>query len=91
MRLGDRNFVKYRGNRIQRKYPRLIKLVFNNERAANVLLRNSKRLHNHQLLGNIYIKRDKTQEERIAEYAARRRAWRDTVPVVLGQIGFQVT
>ena len=78
VRLGDKNFIKYGNNRKPRRYPRLLKVVFNSERAANEVLRCSTKLKNHYLYGHIYIKRDKSREERMAEYAARRKPWGDT-------------
>ena len=80
VRLGDKNYIKYGNYRKPRKYPRLLKVVFNSEKAANEVLRRSTKLSNHYLYGHIYIKRDKSREERNADYAARRKPWGDTQP-----------
>ena len=73
IRLGDRNTVKY-GNVVRaRRSPRYIKVIFSSEAAAREVLRASSKLKDDFRYTNIYIKRDMTREERMTEYAKRRR------------------
>ena len=73
IRLGDRNTVKY-GNMVRaRRSPRYIKVIFRSEAAAREVLRASAKLKNSSWYWNVYIKRDMSREERMTEYAKRRR------------------
>ena len=78
VRLGDANQVRYGSTFRPRKRPRYIKLSFRSKEAAREILRRSVRLKNNYYFSNIFIKRDMRREERLAEYAKRKRnAWGD--------------
>ena len=76
VRLGDAKQVRYGSTFRPRKRPRYIKLSFRSKEAAREILRRSVRLKNNYYFSNIFIKRDMRLEERLAEYAKRKRnAW----------------
>ena len=56
-----------------RRRSRVVKISFDNEHIARILIDKSPRLANHHLLGNMFIKEDESFEERQRKWTVRRR------------------
>ena len=80
IRLGNKEFIKYGNTTRPRRGHRLIKLVFQEKDSVEAIMRRKAILCNNHWFTNIYIKNDKTRDERTAEYNRRRNSFRESVP-----------
>ena len=80
IRLGNKEFIKYGNSTRPRRGPRLIKLVFRDKEAVNEILWKKARLVTNPWFANTYIKKDKTRDERTADFNRRRNSYGESGP-----------